>query len=227
MKEARAAAATGEATDGPPREAASAGGGGDRLDRPHGCTVARFTSGVRAGEDSGDPLLPLAGRRCVRPRLGGAADGGGCGRRPGLASARRGQHRGSGAPACGRGTGGDPAADALGRSRGGFSTKRHVRTDGSGKPMVLLLSPGERHESRYLSALLEQGAVRRCGRGRPVFAPLRWSVTAGIALRTCARICVGVAAGQSCPRGGTSDPCGRSTRQRTAPATGWRAASAA
>ena len=37
--------------------------------------------------------------------------------------------------------------------------------------MVLLLSPGERHESRYLPALLERGAVRRGGRGRPRLRP--------------------------------------------------------
>lgn len=37
--------------------------------------------------------------------------------------------------------------------------------------MVLLVSPGERHESRYLPQLMEQGAVRRCGPGRPRLRP--------------------------------------------------------
>lgn len=47
--------------------------------------------------------------------------------------------------------------EALGRSRGGFSTKVHVRAEGSGKPLALVVSGGERHESRYLEALLAGG----------------------------------------------------------------------
>ena len=39
--------------------------------------------------------------------------------------------------------------------------------------MVLLVSGGERHESRYVEALLEQGAVKRPGRGRPRMRPVR------------------------------------------------------
>ena len=38
----------------------------------------------------------------------------------------------------------DPASDALGRSRGGFTTKLHVRVDRGGKPLVLLITAGER-----------------------------------------------------------------------------------
>ena len=57
--------------------------------------------------------------------------------------------------------------EALGRSRGGFSTKVHLRAEGGGKPLTFVVSGGERHESRYLEALLGQGSVRRVGRGRP------------------------------------------------------------
>jgi transposase len=39
--------------------------------------------------------------------------------------------------------------------------------------MVLLVSGGERHESRYVEALLERGAVKRPGRGRPRVRPHR------------------------------------------------------
>ena len=39
--------------------------------------------------------------------------------------------------------------------------------------MVLLVSGGERHESRYVAALLERGAVKRPGRGRPRLRPER------------------------------------------------------
>ncbi len=37
--------------------------------------------------------------------------------------------------------------------------------------MTVVLSGGERHESQYLTALLEQGAVKRSGPGRPRLRP--------------------------------------------------------
>jgi hypothetical protein len=66
-----------------------------------------------------------------------------------------------------------PGHEALGRSRGGFSTKIHIRAEGGGKPLAFVVSGGERHESLYVDALLAQGAVRRAGRGRPRRRPLR------------------------------------------------------
>lgn len=57
--------------------------------------------------------------------------------------------------------------EALGRSRGGFSTKIHVRAEGGGKPMCFVLSGGERHEAVFLKPLLDGGAVRRRSQGRP------------------------------------------------------------
>jgi transposase len=52
---------------------------------------------------------------------------------------------------------------ALGRSRGGFGTKIHLLTDSLGVPLAAILSPGERHESLFLEALVEAGA-RETGR---------------------------------------------------------------
>jgi transposase len=63
-------------------------------------------------------------------------------------------------------------SEALGRSRGGFSTKIHVRAEGYGKPVTFALSGGERHDSTTLPALLDAGAVRR-KRGRPRLRPRR------------------------------------------------------
>jgi transposase len=63
--------------------------------------------------------------------------------------------------------------EALGRSRGGLSTKLHLRTEGGGKPLVILATAGQRHEVTQLGRLLDQGAVKRTsaggrpGRGRP------------------------------------------------------------
>ncbi len=62
---------------------------------------------------------------------------------------------------------------ALGRSRGGFSTKLHVRADRRGKPLVLLVTAGERHDQTMFEPLLEQGQVRRAGCGRPRGRPER------------------------------------------------------
>jgi transposase len=44
---------------------------------------------------------------------------------------------------------------ALGRSRGGFSTKIHIAVDALGNPLRLLLTAGQRHDSPQASALIE------------------------------------------------------------------------
>ena len=59
------------------------------------------------------------------------------------------------------------AREALGRSQGGFSTKLHLRAEGNGRPITAVLTGGERHEQIALEALLDQGAIRRPGGGRP------------------------------------------------------------
>lgn len=63
--------------------------------------------------------------------------------------------------------------EALGRSRGGFSTKLHLRAEGRGKPMVLLITAGERHEQTMFEPLMETGRIKRRGRGRPRHRPRR------------------------------------------------------
>jgi len=74
---------------------------------------------------------------------------------------------------CGWGKKGEQNQEALGKSQGGFSTKLHLRAEGKGKPMTFVLTAGERHESTKLEALMEQGAVKRVGRGRPKLRPKR------------------------------------------------------
>ena len=68
-------------------------------------------------------------------------------------------------------SGGQAQAEALGRSQGGFSTKLHLRAEGGGKPMTVVLTGGERHEQIALEGVPDQGAVRRRGRGRPRLRP--------------------------------------------------------
>ena len=41
---------------------------------------------------------------------------------------------------------GGQAAQALGRSRGGFSTKIHVSVDGLGNPLRFILTGGQQHD---------------------------------------------------------------------------------
>jgi hypothetical protein len=71
-----------------------------------------------------------------------------------------------------------PDAEALGRSQGGFSTKVHVRAEGHGKLMTLVLTPGHRHEApnvffsyqscmSCLPVLWLPGPVAACGAPAP------------------------------------------------------------
>jgi transposase len=48
-----------------------------------------------------------------------------------------------------------------------LSTKVHLNTEGGGKVLTVLLTPGEAHEAPVFPCLLEQGANKRAGRGRP------------------------------------------------------------
>jgi transposase len=65
---------------------------------------------------------------------------------------------------------------ALGRSRGGFSTKLHLRADAHGRPVALHLTGGERHDLLGVAPLFEQAVLRTGRRGRP-----RWKPAAVIA----------------------------------------------
>jgi transposase len=58
-------------------------------------------------------------------------------------------------------------------SRGGFSTKVHIKAEGLGKPLAFVLTEGERHESPVFEELMKLGAIRRNkkGVGRPRFRP--------------------------------------------------------
>jgi len=80
--------------------------------------------------------------------------------------------------------------EALGRSRGGFSTKVHLRAEGDGKPLAFVVSAGERHESLYVEALLAQGRVRlpdAVGRARPERLVGEWGYSYPAVRRLLAR----------------------------------------
>ena len=54
----------------------------------------------------------------------------------------------------------EPADHALGRSRGGFTTKIHLLCDSHGHPLHVHITPGQTHESQALETLMEGVEVR-------------------------------------------------------------------
>ena len=63
--------------------------------------------------------------------------------------------------------------EALGRSRGGLTSKIHLAVDGRGLPMSAILTPGQAGDSPQLLPLLDRIAVGRDGPGRPRTRPDR------------------------------------------------------
>lgn len=65
----------------------------------------------------------------------------------------------------------EPLDHAIGRSRGGLSTKIHQLVDGRGRPLVVALTGGQAGDSPMLKTLLEDLSVARLGPGRPRTRP--------------------------------------------------------
>jgi len=86
----------------------------------------------------------------------------------------------------GKNVAGEPEDHALGRSRGGFGTKLHLVVDSHGIPLSATLSPGQRHESKFVeSALRAVRLVRPGGRGgRPRTKPRRLAADKGYSYST-------------------------------------------
>ena len=66
-----------------------------------------------------------------------------------------------------------PNPEALGRSRGGFSTKIHLVADRRCRPLARLTSPGQHGDSPYFIPLLDAIHIRRRRLGRPRRRPGR------------------------------------------------------
>ena len=63
--------------------------------------------------------------------------------------------------------------EALGRSRGGLTSKIHLAVDGHGLPMSIILTAGQAGDNPQLLPLLDQLNVGRDGPGRPRKRPDR------------------------------------------------------
>jgi transposase len=66
-----------------------------------------------------------------------------------------------------------PGREALGRSRGGLTTKVHLVADLRCRPIARLTSPGQHHDSPQFIPLMGQVRILRRGRGRPRTRPGR------------------------------------------------------
>ena len=67
----------------------------------------------------------------------------------------------------------EPADHALGRSRGGLTTKTHLACEQGQKPLAVVLTAGQRGDSPQFIAVLEKISVARLGAGRPRTRPVR------------------------------------------------------
>ncbi len=71
------------------------------------------------------------------------------------------------------GTQEEPADHALGRSRGGLTTKVHLACEQGQKPLSIIITAGQRGDSPQFQAVLEGIRVPRPGPGRPRTRPHR------------------------------------------------------
>lgn len=123
-----------------------------------------MVDGVRA-------VSPLATRGDLGADLRRPRRCGWCGRHHRLVGThRRWHHRPR--PCVGSGGKKGGGHQALGRSRGGFTTKIHLRIDRAGKPLAFTLTPGQRQEATQLVPLLEGRRVS-CPSGHRRWRPDR------------------------------------------------------
>jgi transposase len=67
----------------------------------------------------------------------------------------------------------EPGDHGLGRSRGGLSTKIHQLVDGHGRPLVVLVGPGQAGDAPMFPHLMMHLSIARPGPGRPRTRPER------------------------------------------------------
>src|SRR5215831_4687265 len=67
------------------------------------------------------------------------------------------------------------AREALGRSRGGLSTKIHLAADRRCRPVTRIVTPGQHGDCPQFIPLLNQVRIARRGKGRPRTRP-RWAM---------------------------------------------------
>jgi len=118
------------------------------VDRAHRRAVARPAGRARELEQRPAPVPPSVGQRRLGTPVRGRV------RRPRLRVRRARRHHRPRPPAQ-RGRERGAEARAVGRSRGGLSTKLHVAVDALGDPLRVTPTPGQRHEAAQARTLGE------------------------------------------------------------------------
>ncbi len=67
----------------------------------------------------------------------------------------------------------EPSDHAIGRSRGGLTSKIHLVADGRGRPLSMVLTPGNINDTTMLADTIDRISVPREGKGRPPTRPER------------------------------------------------------
>lgn len=120
------------------------------MDRENGRVMAAFAGRAWEVEQHLSAIPALGQDRCVRYYAGnpGRVDG------PRPTGRHAQQHHHPGTSLCGWHKKGAQNAEALGRSRGGFTTKIHARCDARGRPLGFTLTPGQAHDTQGFLTLL-------------------------------------------------------------------------
>ncbi|MGD6754181.1 IS5 family transposase [Streptomyces sp. BH105] len=141
--------------------------------------VWKFRTGV-AWRDVPDRYGPWASlhtrfRRWARDGTADAEDRAGPGRcRRGHRLAGRGRlHDRQSPPACGRSPKRGLRSRALGRSRGGLTSKIHLAVDGQGRPLAFTLTSGNTNDCTQFTTVMDAIHVPRPADGRPRRRPDR------------------------------------------------------
>ena len=144
------------------------------VDSSYGRSVARPARAIRPLEDSLSLFLLLARRWNVRLYTTGSANSSGSKRSNRLESLVHRWLQCQGVQGlCGRFKKSlekyrdEPEDHALGRSKGGFGSKFHLVTDGSGVPLAVEVTAGQKHESGHVETVLDKiGIPQPIGRPR-------------------------------------------------------------
>lgn len=131
------------------------------LGATNGCALARSARTIWQVDNDLQPFSTLAQDGYLGQDVCRVADCLGCGEQCGLGSSFHRLHHSASPPTCGWGKKSSAELEALGRSRGGFSTKIHVRCEGTGKLITFLLSPGQESDINLAEDLMETGVIQR------------------------------------------------------------------
>ncbi|EFK97997.1 transposase (IS4 family) [Streptomyces sp. SPB78] len=142
----------------------------DRVEVPDGHGLARCARAVRLLAHLAHPFPPVGPGRHLRTDAPGRTGPLGRGRRGRLAGVGR-LHRRTRPPACGRGPKRGHRDRALGRSRGGLTSKIHLVCDAFGRPLAFVLTSGNTNDCTQFAAVMEAIRVPRVGPGRPRTRP--------------------------------------------------------